>query len=103
MEASKAGRDMDGGISLREWMEEKFRSYDSRLRSNHDSISKFRDKQGKQGETLVEINGKLEEQSNDIAELKEDMKWIKRGLFGAIAVGLMFVVGVFTVAIQLAS
>jgi uncharacterized protein YdhG (YjbR/CyaY superfamily) len=36
----------------------------------------------------------------DIGELKDKMKWIIRGLFGAIAVGLMFVVAIAGLILQ---
>lgn len=83
-------------------IEERMRSYDSRIRSNHDNIAKTRDRLGKQGENLIRIEAKLEEQSADIADLKKTLTWIVRGLFGAIAVGLMFVVAVGTLIIQAA-
>ena len=86
-----------------ERLDELMKSLDARTRSNHDSIRQAREKQGVQSEGLVRIEGRLGEQANDIAEMKTDMKWIKRGLFGAIAVGLMFTVAVATLVVQVAT
>lgn len=83
-------------------IEERIRSYDSRIRSNHDNIGKAHDRISRQGEGLIRIEAKLDEQAADIAEMKQTMKWIVRGLFGAIAVGLMFVVAVASLVVQAA-
>lgn len=39
----------------------------------------------------------------DISDMRADMKWIKRGIWSAVAVGLMFVVAVSSLVIQIAS
>jgi hypothetical protein len=62
----------------------------------------MRTRESTRGEALIRIEGKVEEQGDDIAEMKNDMKWIKRGLFGAIAVGMMFTVAVASLVIQAA-
>lgn len=94
---------MEGsGISLREWINERFRSYDSRIRSNHDNLAKQAGEINQQGRDLVGMRGEVKDQGEDIKEMKEDMKWIKRGLFGAIAVGMMFTVAVASLVIQAA-
>jgi len=91
-----------GGISLRQWMEQRFVDYDTRIRSNHDSISLLRDKAGKQETTLAKIEEQLNDQAKDIEEMKNDLKWIKRGIFGAIAVGLMFTIALANLVVQVA-
>ena len=94
---------MEGsGITLREWIDDRLKGFDSRIRSNHDSLSKVRERQGKQQEKLIKIESTLEDLSDDIGEMKNTMRWIVRGLFGAIAVGLMFVVAVATLVVQAA-
>lgn len=82
---------------------ERIRNQEARIRSNHDSISKLRDQDRKKGEALVRIEEQLDDQSSDLGDLKKIMTRILWGLFGAIAVGLMFVVAVATLIIQTAS
>lgn len=91
-----------GGIPLREWITDKLSGFDSRIRSNHDSIGKVRERQGKQQEKLIKIESTLNDLKEDMGEMKNTLRWIMRGLFGAIAVGLMFVVAVGTLIIQAA-
>lgn len=86
-----------------ERLDERMKSLDARTRSNHESIRESREKQEVEGKALVRIEGRLNEQATDIAEMRTDMKWIKRGLFGAIAVGLMFTVAVATLVVQVAT
>lgn len=93
---------MEAGVTLREWLNDRFENIDSRIKSNHDSIAKQRSRTGKQQEKIIEMEGALEGLADDIAEMKGTMKWIVRGLFGAIAVGLMFVVAVASLVIQAA-
>lgn len=97
---------MEGGIfSDPGWqgrVDEKLRSFDSRIRSNHDRASRVAEKQGKQGELLVEIKGDIKNISDDVAELKSQFKWVLRGLFAAIGVGLLFIVAVANLIIQVA-
>lgn len=89
-------------MTLREWIQERFTSFDSRIKSNHDAIAEVRRRGGKQQEKMIEMEGTLDNLADDIAEMKNTMKWIVRGLFGAIAVGLMFVVAVATLVLQAA-
>jgi hypothetical protein len=89
-----------GGVSLRDWIRERFESYDTRLRSHHDRLGNVQERQSRDGETLVEIKATQREQGADIVEMKKDLKAIKWGLFSAIAVGLMFVVAVGTLIVQ---
>lgn len=84
-------------------IEERLRTFDARIRSNHDSIAKLREQQGTQDKALVRIEGKQAELTNDIAEMKDDLKVIKRGIFVAIAVGLTFTVAVASLVIQAAA
>jgi hypothetical protein len=91
-----------GGIPLRDWIADRFKNYDARIRSNHDRVADQQRELNTQGRSLVKIEEQLKDQGEDIAEMKNDMKWIKRGLFGAIAVGLMFTVAVSTLVIQVA-
>jgi hypothetical protein len=83
-------------------MDERMKGMDARTRSNHDALARVRERESTRGEALIRIEGKVEEQGDDIAEMKNDMKWIKRGLFGAIAVGMMFTVAVASLVIQAA-
>lgn len=83
-------------------VEERLRSYDSRIRSNHDRVSKLTERQGEQGELLVEIRADQKNMLEDIAELKNQFKWVLRGLFAAIAVGLVFIAAVANLIVQVA-
>jgi hypothetical protein len=91
-----------GGIPLRQWIEQRFDDYNTRIKSNHDSVVELRKKQGTQGESLIRIEEQLDDQGHDIEEMKNDLKWIKRGIFGAIAVGLMFTIAVANLVVQVA-
>jgi hypothetical protein len=92
-----------GGISLREWVNDRFNNMDTRIRSVHDRQRKLEDDIHKKGEVDVRLESRLDDLSNDMKELKEDMKWIKRGLFGGIAVGLAFTVALASLVTQIAS
>jgi predicted nucleic acid-binding Zn-ribbon protein len=89
------------GLSV-EVLNERFNTLHARTKSHHDSISKLREEKELQGKALVRMEEQLENQGEDIAEMKKTMTWIVRGLFGAIAVGLMFVVAVVTLIVQVA-
>lgn len=83
-------------------IQERLRNHDTRLTANHDSLAYLRNAQAAQGTEIAVIHTELAGISEDFVELKNDMKWIKRGLFGAIAVGLMFTVAVATLVVQVA-
>lgn len=91
------------GITLRQWITERFDQFDARTKSNHDAIADLRRSGGKRQEKIIKMESTLEDLSDDIAEMKNTMKWIVRGLFGAIAVGLMFVVAVASLVLQAAT
>lgn len=91
---------MEGFPLSLERLDERQRSADTRIRSVHDGLAKLREEKEKQGRALVRIEGQLEEQANDISDLKKILTRILWGLFGAIGVGLMFVVAVATLIIQ---
>lgn len=89
-----------GGISLKEWINERFKRYDSRLRDAESKMSDQEKAINAQDRSLVKIDAKLSEQGTDIEEMKQTLNRIMWGLFGAIAVGLMFVVAVVTLVVQ---
>lgn len=91
-----------GGVTLREWIQERFTSFDARIKSNHDAISDIRRAGGKRQEKIIKMESTLEDLVDDMAEVKKTLQRIMWGLFGAIAVGLMFVVAVGTLVIQAA-
>lgn len=91
---------MEGFPLSLERLDERMRTAHARIRSNHDKISKVEEKQGEQAEAMVEIRGQLNELSEDLKEIKDQVKWLLRGVFGAIAVGLMFVVAVGSLIVQ---
>jgi len=91
-----------GGIPFGEWVRERFKSHDSRIRSIHDKASHLERELGKQDRSLIEMRGELRELKEDTAEVRKTLNRIVWGLFGAIAVGLMFVVAVGTLIIQAA-
>lgn len=94
---------MEGnGITLRQWVQDRFESYDARIKSVHDGLGDSRKEINNQGRSLVKIEEQLNDQREDIAEMKNDLKWIKRGIFGAIAVGLMFTIAVANLVVQVA-
>lgn len=84
-------------------LDERVKGLDARTRSTHDSLAQMREREGVRAEALVRIEGKVAGQADDIAEMKDDLRWIKRGLFGAIAVGLTFTIAVAALVIQAAS
>lgn len=91
-----------GGVPIRQWVMERFESMDARIRSNHDTIRELRSSKETDGRKLVRIEEQLKDLGNDMAEMKSTMKWILRGIIGAIGVGLMFVVAVASLIVQAA-
>lgn len=89
-------------MPLREWISERFKSYDSRIRSNHDKLQVQERELNKQGRSMVRIEEQLADQKGDLEDLKKTLNRIMWGLFGAIGVGLMFVVAVGSLVIQAA-
>jgi predicted nucleic acid-binding Zn-ribbon protein len=83
-----------------ERLDERMRTAHARIRSNHDKLGRVEDRQGKQAEAMVEIRGQLTDVSEDLKEIKDQVKWLLRGVFGAIAVGLMFVVAIGSLIVQ---
>jgi hypothetical protein len=84
-------------------IEERLRNQEGRLKSNRKDINDLYKYDRERGDALIRIEGKQDEQGVDISELKSLMNKILWGLFGAIAVGLMFVVAVATLIIQAAN
>lgn len=66
-----------------EVLAERIEVLQARARSNHDGISKLREGEGKQNERFVKLESGVEEIKNDIGELKDQMKWVIRGLVAA--------------------
>lgn len=91
---------MEGAPLSLEVIGERLRSFESRIRSNHDSLAKMREREGKRGEAFVRLEAKVDEQAADITEIKTTLSRILWGLFAAIGVGLMFVVAVATLIFQ---
>jgi hypothetical protein len=92
-----------GGVPLREWIADRFTSFDARIRSNHDKISRLGQSVSEHNTSYAELRIELRDAIEDIKEMKGDMKWIKRGLFGAIAVGLMFTISVAALIVQVSA
>jgi len=92
-----------GGISLREWVNQRFENSDARIRGVHDSVKDIRKDVAKHDRFNGQVETRLEEIGKDIKELKDDMKWIKRGLFGGIAVGISFTLALAALIVQAAT
>lgn len=91
---------MEGKNPSLEVLEERIQSQDVRIRSNYDSVSTLREEDRRKGEALARIESRLQDQSLDLADLKKTLTRILWGLFGAIAVGLMFIVAVATLVVN---
>lgn len=70
--------------------------------SVHNGLGAVRAKAAEHDTAISVLHTEFGNLRDDIAELKDKMKWIIRGLFGAIAVGLMFVVAVAGLIVQAA-
>lgn len=93
-------------------IEIRFRNHETRLDANHDSIAKLRD-QGASHETRISvITTELRETREDIADMKKDlasaraeqreeMVWVRRGLWAAAGTFLLFFVAASSLLLNL--
>lgn len=79
------------------------RVLESRVDGIHHGLGQVRGQTAKHDVSLGVVSTELANIKEDIHELNGKMTWVVRGLFAAIAVGLMFVVAVATLIIQLSS
>lgn len=69
----------------------------------HNGLGVVRAKVAEHDTAISVLHTEIGNIREDIGELKDKMTWIIRGLFAAIAVGLMFLVAVATLIFQVAS
>ena len=93
-------------------VELRLRNHETRLDANHDSIAKLREKSAAHDTEIKVITTELRETREDIGEMriamekqrqeqKDEMAWIRRGLWAAAATFLMFFIAAASLLLNL--
>ncbi len=89
------------------------RNHEARIDANHNSVSRLRDASANHETRLSVVTTELRETREDIAEMKrdladarseqkEEMTWVRRGLWLAAGTFMMFFVAAATLLVQVA-
>lgn len=73
-------------------VEFRLRNAEQRLDATHNSITVLRDSSARHETKISVITTELRETREDISEIKDQLKWVLRGLWAAAASFLMFAV-----------
>jgi hypothetical protein len=76
------------------------RGLSGRVEGMHTGLGTVRGSIGKHDTEIGVLRIELKNMREDVSEIKDQMKWVLRGLFAAIAVGLMFVAAVAGLILQ---
>jgi septal ring factor EnvC (AmiA/AmiB activator) len=90
----------------------RLRNHEARLEANHDSIAKIRDQSASHETRISVITTELRETREDIADMKRDLKdardeqreemvWVRRGLWAAAGTFLLFFVAAASLLLNL--
>lgn len=84
---------MEASVPGMDWFRARIEELDRRATANHDGMAKVRNQVAKHDTTVGVMSNELKNVSEDLGELKGQMKWVLRGLWLAAATFTSFTIG----------